>query len=350
MKEKYNVIFLTGGPSEEHEISIKSFKTFYKSLSNADFLNLHAYLCSEKLKWYEMESFDPLIWEKKEIPFVKLLEFIQNLQNPIVVPIIHGTLGEDGKIASVMEMLNIPYLFSSYSSANVTLNKYYAESILRNFDLDLPFSCLIRKDENYLSKLKFYLSQYSKLVLLPPDEGSSINVIISDNMDEIEDFLNDYFQNKKYVLVKEYIKGIEFTMGVFEDPYTGNPIALPPIKIVPKYASFFDFNSKYTPGFTIETFDTGLSKELISKFKMINEKIFRILSLKTIARSDFIFEPDSEKFYFLETNTIPGMTETSLIPQSIKKAGYSLPEFLLKLLATAFCNEDERKRFLSSIE
>lgn len=332
-------VFISGGPGNEQEISRKSCALFMNALSHyPDVFEIYHFDLNQELEWTRKD-----FSENKTYVFNEFATILQELDNPVIIPIIHGAYGEDGRISSLCEFMDIPCLFSEYTQSAMTTHKYFSDQILRDTLIKVPENLFLPTKENAIEKIKPFLEKHGKIVLLPPAEGSSFNMLISKDLMEIEAFLKNYWKQHKTLLIKQYISGIEYTVGVFEDIETGKHKVLPPIRITPLSASYFDYESKYQPGKADESFELQLPDQKIQELDEINRKLAKIFQMKTCMRNDFIYHPEEECFYFLEANTIPGMTENSLLPKSIIQAGYKLPQFMAKLLLTAVSGNEQRE-------
>lgn len=346
-EQQYQIFFFTGGPGKEAEISRQSYDTYYRALKTFSFLEVHTFDGNPDRTWKYTDNTGKI--RARSLTFHAVLDIISSANNPLVVPVIHGLMGEDGTIAAIFESMCIPYLFSSSNVCSLTLNKFATCRILASFGINVPDSTLLfrRNAAQSSAIVKKWLSQYSTLVLKPLDEGSSIDMIVSSSIKTIADFLDIYWKSHHVLLLEEYIQGQEYTVGVYEKPQNGDIHALPPIYIKPLRSHYFDYEAKYVPGKAEETFNLTITAQKADKLCKTALKISEILQISGLARSDFIYNPDSEAFYFLEINTIPGLTANSLVPKSIEQAGFDPDLFLARLLATAFRDYNERKNFLS---
>jgi len=163
------------------------------------------------------------------------------------------------------------------------------------------------------------------IVVKPVNGGSSVGVSIVRSKKELTKAVSHARKEDDRVMLQEYIKGGEFSCGVLEGR-NGEPFALPPTEIIPQTSSFFDYRAKYKVGGSLEITPARLPGAKIKKLQDLALKAHKILGCRGMSRSDFMFK--GSKFYILETNTIPGMTETSLLPQAAKAAGIEFPAFL----------------------
>ena len=187
-----------------------------------------------------------------------------------------------------------------------------------------------KNPQKYLKNLK------GKIVIKPNRIGSSIGITISDKKDQIKKGLEDAFKHDLEVIVEPYIKGRELTVPVLGNKHLQ---ALPVIEIVPKGGSeFFDFRAKYNSNFSDEIVPAPIPKKLAENLQIIAMEVHELLGCRGVTRSDFIVTQKGQ-IYFLEINTIPGMTENSLVPKSAKAAGISYSKLLDKLIQLALDKE-----------
>ena len=171
----------------------------------------------------------------------------------------------------------------------------------------------------------------------PANEGSALGVHIVKTPEEVEEALKESFQHDREVLIETYIKGTELTVSVLGND---DPVALPVIKIVPQ-AEFYDFQSKYAPGGSQHICPAPLSPEETERVQKTALAAHKALGCRGVSRTDIIMD-EQGKCWTLETNTVPGMTSTSLFPDAGRAAGYSFPELCTKLIELAL--EDAKKR------
>ncbi|MGA1862972.1 D-alanine--D-alanine ligase [Deferribacter thermophilus] len=227
---------------------------------------------------------------------------------------LHGKYGEDGTIQGLLEILGIPYNGANVAASSIAYDKHLTKVLLQSIGITTPefYLCNSKDDVRFLP-----------VVVKPAREGSTIGVSVVKSK---SDFAMAYEEAKKFddkVLVERFIEGKELTVGIV------NGEVLPAIYIKPK-KGFYDFESKYTKGTTEYIFETGLSEEETEKLNETSLKIAKIIGCESLCRIDFIY--DGKDFYLLEVNTIPGLTETSLLPKAALKAGYSFEMLIDKII------------------
>jgi D-alanine-D-alanine ligase len=287
------IAILAGGESDERKVSLLSGKFVHQQTT----------------RFYQTTFFD----------FPKdLNRFIKNKRlYKLAIPVFHGRGGEDGQIQGFLKTLGIPFLFSDIDGHSAGINKIFTRKIAQQLGIDVPsYQILTIKDKPVFK---------SKCVIKPYDNGSSVNVQIINSAKELKKGLKKIFQRSSTAIKEEYIAGEEYTVGVIEKK--GKPIALPVIWIKPKNP-FFNYESKYTTGMAEEICPALIKQSLTIKMQQTAILIHQTLLLKHLSRSDFLVDKKGQP-YFLEVNTIPGLTKNSLIPKAVKTAGFDFG-YLLK--------------------
>jgi len=230
---------------------------------------------------------------------------------------LHGPYGEDGRIQGLLDILGIPYTGSGVLGSALAMDKDITKRLLRSEGIPTPDWVCVRKAEPVPEWKTF------PAVVKPADQGSSVGLRIVENRKELENAVKELFQLTEKVLVESFIEGRDMTVGVLKDR------ALPVIEVKPK-KGIYDYESKYTKGATEYIFleEEGLSREL----QNIALKVHRLLELKDLSRVDFRVDREGTP-YVLEVNTIPGMTELSLLPMACRKAGIEFKEMLAIILS-----------------
>lgn len=301
MKERILVIY--GGLSREREVSLKSGKAIADALKRRNF-------------------------QVKEFDFQGRIEsVVEDFKPDVAFIALHGTWGEDGSIQGALEILGVPYTGSSVLQSAICMNKLFSKYIFREFNVPTANFFYTEKLDTSYEHAKSIISK-EEMVIKPVDQGSAIGVSIVRDDEQFKQGLQNAFSFSKGVIVEEFIQGKEITVSVIGN--NDNIIVLPIIEIVPAH-QFYDYFSKYTPGMSTHIIPANISKEasrLASKFAY---DIYASLALRDVARIDFIVRDDIP--YVLEVNTIPGFTETSLIPDAAKAYGIGfddLTEFIVK--------------------
>jgi D-alanine-D-alanine ligase len=235
----------------------------------------------------------------------------------IVFLALHGENGEDGKIQAAFDLMGIKYTGTDYTSSALAMDKAITKEIFYVYNIPAPGGIHVRKG------VSFKWDNYPCVVKVC-NGGSSVGVSIVNSEKEMQAALKDAFNYGDEVVIEQYIKGREFSIGVIDGR------ALPIIEIAP-IAGFYDYKNKYQAGSTVETCPAKLNDDITIKMQKIAEKVFMALRLKTYARMDFMLNENSEIFC-LEANTLPGMTPTSLLPQEAKAEGMDFNALCEKII------------------
>lgn len=300
------VALLAGGKSGEREISLASGKGVEEALGQAGFP-------VTVLDPAEKEDLKTLIDGDFGVAFICL----------------HGKYGEDGTMQGFLEILGIPYIGSNVWSSALAMDKAKSKVFYERAGLRTPQSVtLLSADQMSVADIVEHVGR--SCVVKPATEGSALGVFIVDNEADIEDAIRKAFEIDTEVLVETYVDGEEYTVAVIGND---EPTALPVIKIVP-VNEFYDFESKYAPGGSQHLCPAPLSAEETAAVQEMALEAHRVLSCRGVSRSDFIMDADGA-FWLLETNTVPGMTGTSLLPDAGRAAGIEFPELCTKLIELA---------------
>jgi D-alanine-D-alanine ligase len=310
MSIKKRIAVLMGGPSSEHEVSLSSGKTVAKTLDRKKY-EVFPVLIDKRGEWGT---------DAKRLKDLADLAFIA----------MHGEYGEDGTIQGLLEEIGLPYTGSDPRSSALGMNKVLSERVFRTAGLNTPESLLIQHFGD-LESLRIDFDW--PVVVKPADKGSSVGVSIVNNPDEIYSALEQAFAFSRNVMIQEFIRGRELTCGVIDDGL-GVARALAPTEIIPKTASFFDYDAKYTSGATEEITPARLPIDFIQLVQKTALAAHKAIGASGFSRTDMILSPYG-KLYILEINTIPGMTPTSLLPQEAYACGLDFSEFLDNVIQAA---------------
>jgi D-alanine-D-alanine ligase len=240
---------------------------------------------------------------------------------------LHGPFGEDGTIQGLLDLIDIPYQGSGVLGSALAMNKLVAKQLYEKAGLPTPPYISIKYKDSIDSKSVGKRLGWP-VVVKPVQAGSSVGISIVRQEEELKPALNNAFKQDNCVLVEGYIDGIELTGGII-----GNETleALPLIEIIPSDAhKFFDYEAKYLAGATQEICPARISEALTEKAKSFAKAAHTALFCMGYSRTDMMLKED--ELFVLETNTIPGMTPTSLFPQAAQKAGLSFSQLLDRLI------------------
>lgn len=236
---------------------------------------------------------------------------------------LHGNPGEDGLVQALLEDIKLPYQGSGPVGSFLALNKNLSKQLYRNHNLGTPDWYMLSPETKALpDKLSF------PCIAKPNSGGSSLGLEILNNQDELEYFLDNTKIPRHEILLEDFIEGTELTCAVLEDK------VLPPILIKPKKSTYFDYASKYDHDGAQEICPAPVSQKLFQELGRLSLEAHKALKLKHYSRTDFILSKDNA-LYILETNTLPGMTRTSLVPKAALTAGLDFNKLIQTLLDLA---------------
>lgn len=235
---------------------------------------------------------------------------------------LHGRFGEDGAIQSILEEIGIPYTGSRVRASRLAIDKVSSRRIFQLQGLLVPKYDVIKKG------VKHELKRYTyPVVVKPACEGSSVGLSIVDRKERVADALSLAFKYDSIVIIEEYIKGKEVTVGILDER------PLPVVQIIPK-KRFYDYEAKYTSGMTEYRVPADLAEYERSRAQRAGLVAHQSLGCRSFSRVDMIIDK-SGRPYVLEINTIPGLTSTSLLPKAARSRGINFPELCLKLVTSA---------------
>jgi len=322
---KKNIAVLAGGNSSEFFISLKSAETVANEIDKEKY-NVYTVQIKES-EWTLINDLNcGLIIHKNDFSFT---DKGQKEKFDLVISVIHGTPGEDGLLQAYFDMLQIPYVGSGVLTSSLTFNKYYCNTFLRNFNIvNIAKSVLLRKNENIDSEK--IISEVGLPCFVKPNAGgSSFGVSKVKKKDDLIIAAENAFKESNEVIIEQFIDGKEIQCGLFKTKQ--KEYKLPLVEIISE-TEFFDYKAKYE-NLSKEIIPAKISEELTEKCKKITSELYDALNCKGIVRMDFILKND--EYWFLEVNTIPGMTDESLIPQMIRKTGMTIKEVMTLLIEDA---------------
>lgn len=324
-----NILVLAGGLSPEREVSLVSGSQIAKALINKghsvylldlyygieDINNLYFSKNTDYIKDYIINNKAPENINENNIIGSNVIEACKKAD--IVYLALHGDIGENGKLQALLKLNNINYTGSDYDGCFLSMNKIVSKIIAKHNGIKTADWCINELDE----RVNF------PCVVKPASCGSSIGITIAENMVELYKALTSAKKYDKEVLIEEYVEGREFSVGILDDK------PLPPIEIE-VVSGFYDYKNKYQAGLTKETCPAALDNDLTNKLQDSALKIHNALHLKYYSRIDFIVD-NNDEIFFLEANSLPGMTPTSLLPQEAKAVGIDYNELCHKIAMNA---------------
>ncbi len=311
-----NIAVICGGDSGEYEISIQSGKMVAQTLDRTKYT---PYLIVVKGNtWIYTDS------DGSEIQLCRT-DFSLPLPGSTVrfdavFNAIHGTPGEDGKLLAYLEILDMPFTGSSSAVAAATFNKYLCKQIVSSTGIALSNEILIRS-EQAINEQAIIDSLGLPVFVKPNSNGSSVGVSKVTHKNELLQAIRKAFKEDEEVLVEAAIDGREFGCSVFE--FQGRMMVFPVTEII-TIKEFFDYEAKYTAGLTDEITPAQIDEEMDTEIKATAAMLYRHIGCRGFVRFDFILAADA--LYFLEVNTVPGMTQASILPQQAAVMGISMAD------------------------
>jgi D-alanine-D-alanine ligase len=246
---------------------------------------------------------------------------------------IHGTPGEDGKLQGYFDLIGIPYTSCDTTTSAITFNKRYTVAVAGASGFNVARSVLLFKD-SYVASLDLVSALRFPVFVKPNNGGSSIGMSKVNRNEDLGAAIEKAFKEDEQVLIEEFIKGREFTIGVFKS--SGNVITLPFTEVITEN-EFFDFEAKYQ-GKSEEVTPAVCSEEISNKIRQAASGIYRVFNCRGVVRMDFIYNEAEGAPYLLEINTIPGQSEASIVPQQVAAMGVTLKEFYSMLIDEALAS------------
>jgi len=317
-----NIAIVAGGDSSEYVVSVRSGANVFSAIDRQKFIPWMILIRNGI--WSVLEN-------DKEIASVDRGDFSFTLNGEKIrleyaYIMIHGTPGEDGILQGYFDMLGIPYSSCGVQSSALTFNKNFCNKYLRSYDIQMARSLRLVTGEKW-NPAEVVRELSLPLFVKPSAGGSSFGVTKVKKEEELTAAVDKALQESPEVLIEQFIEGKEFTCGVVK--IGDKKIILPVTEVIPKN-EFFDYEAKYTPGMTEEITPARISETLTKKVQSLSSEIYDLCNCKGIVRVDYILK--GEIFYFLEINTVPGMTSTSFLPQQIKAAGLNLTDLLTEII------------------
>ena len=343
------IVVLAGGLSTERDVSFKTGEMVTKALRE----NGHQVILLDVFMGYSNKEEDLTgIFDRAEAVSVKVaaipetapdLEKVKaqrkdqsdNFFGPNVIELcrmadivfmaLHGENGEDGKVQATFDLLGIRYTGTGYLGSALAMNKGMAKQLFLENGIPTPRGTSLKRGED-AAKIET-CGIHFPCVVKPCSGGSSIGVSIVHDKAEYEQALKEAFRWENELVIEEYVKGREFSVGVIDFQ------ALPIIEIAP-VEGFYDYKNKYKAGSTVETCPAELSEQITKEMQGYAEKVAEVLGLNTYSRTDFLLDAE-DHIFCLEANTLPGMTPTSLLPQEAKVTGVDFNQLCEKLIESS---------------
>ena len=304
--DQMKVALIAGGTSGERSISLASAEGAGAALREAGFA---------------VTQLDPA--EKVELKALIDGEF------DVAFLCLHGKDGEDGTMQGFLELIGLPYTCSGVFSSALAMDKSKCKPYYERAGIPVPPSYTVCKDED-VNGAALYEEIGSRCVVKPATEGSALGVYLVDSPQATAEAIEKVFEIDEKVLVERYIQGTELTVAVLGND---DPQAFPVIEIVPQ-SEFYDFDSKYAPGGSQHICPARIKPDVAARVQECAIEAHKALGCAGVSRTDFILD-DAGVAWILETNTIPGMTGTSLLPDAARAAGMTFPELVTEMIRLA---------------
>jgi len=293
------IVLLQGGNSPEVEISLRSSAAIGSAITQLG----HELVCINPADFSQIEG---------------LVTAIRSHHPDLVFIGLHGGDGEDGTMQAVLKAAGLPFTGSSALASGIAMDKYIASTIASANKIPTPEQQLITAGHSLQD-----VHLEPPLVVKPNSAGSSVGIHIVSRLDELQPAIADALLYDTQVLVQKFVKGRELSVSVLGEE------VLPPIEIKP-LTGFYDYQNKYSKGKTEYICPAELSPEETQRVQAYTLRVFQALGCSVYGRVDFIF--DGADFFFLEVNTLPGMTELSLVPMAAKAVGIDFVGLIGKII------------------
>lgn len=320
-----NIAIISGGFSGESVISIESAKFVVAHLNDKKYTGY--LIIIDNSGWYYLDA-EGKRWEIDRNNFSLHLQHGQ-INFDKVFNIIHGDPGENGKITSYFEMLEIPSTSSTSVVSALTFNKAYCNKVVEGLGINIAKEVYLNQGEKI--DADEILSQVGLPCFVKPNAGgSSIGMTKVNDENELIPAIERAFKEDNQVLIEEFIKGREVTCGVINSE--GHSYILPLCEVVSK-KEFFDYEAKYDASLAEEIIPAPIAEDFAATIKSTSAFLYRRLNCSGVVRMDYIVTDDN--VYFLEVNTIPGLSGASIVPKMAKEFGWSYEELIDRILAEA---------------
>lgn len=327
---KAKIALITGGYTGEAEISLKSAEFVDQKLDKSKYDVFKIVITPEQ--WFYVSE-NGIKHEIDKNTFTLQLHD-KMIPFDLAFVMLHGIPGEDGRLQGYLDMVGVPYTSCDALTSALTMNKAYTKAILKDIaDLYVANSVLLFEEHRADGVALVSKSLNLPFFVKPNAGGSSIGMSKVNALEELPVALEKAFDaanTGNQVIVEEFVRGREFSVGVYRR-LSGELFVLPPTEVITS-REFFDFEAKYTPGLTKEVTPAELEEIQIARINRLVEEVYIRLNCKGMVRVDFFLEKSTDKFYFIEINTIPGQTAQSFIPQQVRAAGMTETEFYGELI------------------
>jgi D-alanine-D-alanine ligase len=322
---KKNIALVTGGYSKESVISMLSSEVVEQHLDKKLY-NVYKIIVTRDRWYYPTGKGGRTITVNKHD--FSLRSEGETVRFDAVLMMIHGTPGEDGKLQGYFDLLDIPYTSCDAQTSALTFNKRYTVATAAFSGIKVAKSLHFFKDDTI--QVNEILNTLTLPVFVKPNNGgSSIGMSKVSNAAELPAAIEKAFKEDDQVLVEEFIRGREFTIGVLKTK--GELIALPITEVASK-KDFFDYEAKYTSGMATEITPAQIEPAKTKLIEDLAKRIYQIFNCRGIIRIDFIWNEVDNQPYMLEINTVPGQSQNSIVPQQVRAYGWTMRDFYGRLI------------------
>lgn len=319
-----NIAIVVGGDSGEYEVSLKSGKQLFSQIDRTKYNPVLIHM--KGMKWTANLNGSEVDVDKNDFS-VSVNGSKTSFDCALVG--IHGTPGEDGKLQSYFELLKLPYTTCGVMTSALTFNKFATKNYLSPYGINMAKGMIFHKHD-VVNPAEIVRNLGLPCFVKPNNGGSSCGVSKITSEDEIISAIQSALEHDSEIIVEEYIKGTEITCGVMKT--SGNLLVLPIAEIVSK-KEFFDYEAKYTDGMADEIIPARIPDNIREACEKTSALIYEKLFCRGVVRMDYIVKDN--KLFFLEVNTVPGMSEASIIPRMIKAKNISMTEAITMLIEDA---------------
>ncbi|HTY95749.1 MAG TPA: D-alanine--D-alanine ligase [Solirubrobacteraceae bacterium] len=319
MSPRRRVAVLKGGRSLERSVSLRSGAQVQDALAGLG----HEVIAIDVGETFVAD----LLEHGPEVAFVAL----------------HGREGEDGTVQGLLEAVSIPYTGSGQAACMRATDKLLAKLLMREAGIPTPPFHALREDSikelgGAAAVERIQQDIGLPLVVKPAHGGSALGVKFARDAQELPKAMVGAFSYDRTILLERYVRGRDLAVSVLERPPGGGgtPLALPVVEAVPREEEFYDYESRYEIGMTTFVCPAELPGETTERAQELAVEVYELLGCHGLARVDLMLERDTETLWVLETNVVPGMTETSLLPQAADAAGIGFEELVERILASAW--------------
>jgi len=331
---KTNIAIVAGGDSGEYEISMKSGRVVFETIDRDKY---EPFLVQVKgSNWFTEIDGEKFQVDKNDFS-VKIQH--QKINFQCVFCAIHGSPGENGKLPAYFEMLQMPYTSCDSAVSALTFNKNLCNRVVASWGINVSPSMHFFKGNTNIEQQIIENLQFPVFVK-PNGSGSSVGMSKVNKAEELPETILKAFDEDTEILVEQFVKGCELTCGVLE---TKNRLTVFPVCEVKSKKEFFDYEAKYDPSLSTEIIPAEIPANLEITVKETSAYLFKKLNCKGVVRFDYIFSEKDEKLFFLEVNTVPGLTHQSIVPKMAAEIGISHKELFSMMIEDAVWRKGREK-------